>query len=169
MGDEFRTLHSALQSARNDLHAVAAGLPLPEIEQLSLAETARRAVRDYERKAGLAVPLTVDEIPDEAPLPVKITLYRLLQESLANGFRHGGTPNQRVRLTQFEDQLVVEVTDSGMGFDPQATVADGHLGLAGMRERVEILGGTFSVQSAPGHGTLVRAALPLKLMEEVSE
>ena len=169
VGDEFRTLRSALQSARDDLHAVAAGLPLPEIEQLSLAETARRAVRDYERKAGLAVPLTVDNVPGEVPLPVKITLYRLLQESLANGFRHGGAPSQRVQLTRFEDQLVVEVTDSGKGFDPQAAVANGRLGLAGMRERVEILGGTFSVQSAPGHGTLVRAALPLQLLEEESE
>ncbi len=168
-GDEFRTLHSALQSALDDLRAVSAGLHLPEIEQLTLADTARRAVRDYERKAGHAVALTVDDVPDEAPLPVKITLFRLLQESLANGFRHGSAPNQRVELTRSDGQLVVEVTDSGKGFDPQAAVAGGHLGLAGMRERVEILGGTFSVQSAPGHGTLIRAALPLRLLEEESE
>lgn len=169
VGDEFSTLHSALQFALDDLRAISGGLHLPEIEQLSLAETAQRAVRDYERKAGLAVPLTVDGVPDEAPLPVKITLFRLLQESLANGFRHGGAPNQRVELTRSDGQLVVEVTDSGKGFDPQAVVADGHLGLAGMRERIEILGGTFSVQSAPGHGTLIRAALPLRLPEEESE
>ena len=169
VGEEFRTLRSALQSALKDLRATSAGLHLPEIEQLSLAETARRAVRDYERKAGLAVPLEVDNVPAEAPLPVKITLFRLLQESLANGFRHGGAPNQRVELTRSDGQLVVEVTDSGRGFDPQAVVADGHLGLAGMRERVEILGGTFSVQSALGHGTVIGATLPLRLPEEENE
>ena len=169
VGDEFRTLHSALQFALDDLRAIAGGLHLPEIEQLSLAETARRAVRDYERKAGLVVPLRVDDVPDAAPLPIKITLFRVLQESLANGFRHGGAPHQRAELTRSDAQLVVEVTDSGTGFDPQAVVADGHLGLAGMRERIEILGGTFSVQSAPGKGTVVRATLPLAPLAEDHE
>ncbi len=125
-------------------------------------------MRDYERKAGLTVPLTVDGVPDEALLPVKITLFRVLQESLANGFRHGGASNQRVELTRSDGQLVVEVTDSGKGFDPQADVVDGHLGLAVMRERIEILGGAFSVRSAPGKGTVVRAALPLTLLASLT-
>jgi len=166
VGDEFRTLNSALQFALDELRAIAGGLHLPEIEQLSLAETARRAVRDYERKTGLMVPLSVDDVPDAALLPVKITLFRMLQESLANGYRHSDASDQRVELTRSDGQLLVEVTDSGKGFDPQAVVADGHLGLAVMRERIEILGGTFSVQSAPGKGTVVRAALPLAPLAE---
>ncbi len=162
VGDEFRTLHSALQFALNDLRAISGGLHLPEIAQLSLAETAQRAVRDYERKAGRSVALSVDNTPADAPLPVKITLFRLVQESLANGFRHAGGADQRVILTQRDGQsVVVEIADSGLGFDPGSAAADGHLGLAGMRERVEILGGTFSVQSAQGKGTVVRASLPL--------
>src|SRR3989304_835546 len=85
VGEEFRTVHSALQSALADLRAVASGLRLPEIDGLSLADTARRAARDYERKAGLHVGLEMDDVPEDGPLPVKFTLYRLLQESLANG------------------------------------------------------------------------------------
>jgi len=166
---EFRTVHSALQSALADLRATSAGLQLPEIEQLSLAETARRAVRDYERKAGLAVALAVDDVPREAPLPVKITLFRLLQESLANGLRHGGGADQRVTLGRRDRQLTVEVADRGRGFDVRAAAADGHLGLAGMRERVEILGGTFSVESAPGRGTVIRASLPVAPLEAEHE
>ncbi len=169
VGDEFRTLHSALQSALDDLRAVSAGLHLPEIEQLTLADTARRAVRDYERKAGLAVGFAVDDVPQEAPLPVKITLFRLLQESLANGFRHGGGADQRVTLNTRDGQLLVEIIDGGTGFDPRTAVAGGHLGLAGMRERVEILGGTFSVESAPGAGTVIRASLPVAPLETERE
>jgi signal transduction histidine kinase len=165
VGDEFRTLHSALHAALDDLRAISGGLRLPEIEQLSLAETARRAVREYERKAGAAVTLNVDGVPQEAPLPVKITLFRLLQESLANGFRHGGAADQRVALSARDGRLLVEVADGGKGFDPRAAVAEGHLGLAGMRERVVILGGTFSVQSALGRGTVVRASLPVAPLE----
>ncbi|MBI3916277.1 MAG: sensor histidine kinase [Betaproteobacteria bacterium] len=166
VGEEFRTLHSALQAALEDLRAISGGLHLPEIEQLSLGDTARRAVRDYERKAGLAVALAVDDIPDEAPLPVKITLFRLLQESLANGYRHGGGAGQRAQLAKRDGHLLVEVTDSGKGFDPDSAATEGHLGLAGMRERVEILGGTFGVDSASGKGTVIRATLPLALAEQ---
>jgi len=169
VGEEFRTLHSALQAALDDLRAISGGLHLPEIGQLSLAETVRRAVRDYERKAGLAVALSVDDVPREAPLPVKITLFRLLQESLANGFRHGGGADQRVTLNMRDGHLLVEVADGGTGFDPQTAVAEGHLGLAGMRERVEILGGTFSVESAPGRGTVIRASLPVVPLEAEHE
>lgn len=162
VGDEFRTLHSALQFALNDLRAISGGLHLPEIGQLSLAETARRAVRDYERKAGRSVALSIDNMPADAPLPVKITLFRLVQESLANGFRHAGGADQQVTLARLDGQsVVVEIADSGLGFDPGSAATDGHLGLAGMCERVEILGGTFSVQSTQGKGTVVRASLPL--------
>ena len=161
VGDEFRTLHSALQASLDDLRAISAGLHLPEVEALSLADTARRAVRDYERTAGLTVALSADVLPHEATLPVKITLFRLLQESLANGFRHGGGTDQRVALSTHDGQLLVEVADGGKGFDPRVAVAEGHLGLTGMRERVEILGGIFSVQSTPGQGTVIRASLPV--------
>lgn len=169
VADEFRTVNSALQSALADLRATSAGLQLPEIEQLSLADTARRAVRDYERKTGRTVALVADDVPREAPLPVKITLFRLLQESLANGLRHGKGVDQRVRLARRDGLLAVEVADGGTGFDVEAAAAGGHLGLAGMRERAEILGGTFSVQSAPGSGTIVRASLPLAPLEAERE
>jgi signal transduction histidine kinase len=162
VGDEFRTLQSALHSALDDLRAISRGLHLPEIEQLSLTETAQRAVHDYERKAGLAVVFGADDVPRDAPLQVKITLYRLLQESLANGFRHANGSDQHVNLSRRSGQLLVEVTDCGQGFDPRSEIGAGRLGLAGMRERVEILGGSFSVLSAKGQGTVVQASLPLE-------
>lgn len=161
VAEDFHTIHVALQSALTDMRAILRGLRLPEIEQLSVAETVRRAVSDHERKTGLVVPLSIGNVPDEAPLPARITLFRLLQESLANGFRHGGGNNQRVTLSTSDAQLVVEVSDDGKGFDPKASITGGHLGLEGMRERVELLGGRFDVQSAPNQGTVVRASLPL--------
>lgn len=163
LGDEFRTIQSSLQSALDDLRAICRGLQLPEIEPLSLAETVQRAVRDYERRAGTgpAVTVVVKDVPEQVPLPVKITVFRLLQESLANGFRHGGAVDQRVTVGMSGDELEVLVTDGGTGFDPQAAGSEGHWGIAGMRGRVEILGGTFHVQGAPDHGTVVRVSLPV--------
>ena len=101
--------------------------------------------------------------PADIPLPVKITLYRFIQESLANGFRHGGGTEQRVDVSQAGGQLKVTVSDNGAGFDPRTANTKGRVGLAGMRERVEILGGSFQLQTAPGQGTVIHASLPLQL------
>src|SRR5665811_2559867 len=81
--------------------------------------------------------------------------------SLANGFRHGGAVKQHIVLGTSDSRLQVVVRDEGKGFDTHATETEGHLGLEGMRERVEILGGTFYVWSAVGEGTVVRADMPL--------
>lgn len=166
---DFRTIQSALQSSLNDLRAVLAGLRLPEIENLSLAETVERAIRDYEHKTSRFVPSTMQDIPAAAPLSVKITLYRILQESLSNGFKHAKDSNQRVHLACAAGHLIAEISDDGLGFDPLAEITDQHIGLIGMRERVEVLGGTFNVDSAPGHGTNIRVRLPLTILEAEDE
>ncbi len=157
----FQTIRTALQSALTDLRAISAGLQLPEIDKLSPCEIAARAIRDYERKTGATV--TLDSTSGTSPLSlsVKITLYRLLQESLANGFRHAGGSGQHVQVRAGEARLMVSVSDRGEGFNPGGVVPDGHTGLAGMRERVEILGGSFDLQSTPGQGTNIRVTLPL--------
>jgi signal transduction histidine kinase len=161
--DDFRAVHSALQSALTDLRAISAGLQLPEIELFNIDEVAARAVRDYERKTNAKVRLTTAGDCADVSLPVRITLYRLLQESLANGFRHGGGTGQRVDVSIAGSQLNVTVSDSGPGFDPDGVSTHGPMGLAGMRERVEILGGSFQLQTGPGQGTVIRASLPLQV------
>ena len=163
--EEFRTVQLALQSALTDLRSILRGLQLPEIEDLSLAETLQRAAADHQRKTGVAVSVTLSNAPESAPLPVRITLFRVLQESLANGFRHGGGRNQRVSVTGSDGDVSVEVADDGPGFDPKALKVDGHFGLDWMRERVELLGGSFEVRSAPGRGAVVRASLPMTQLE----
>lgn len=158
---ELDSIRGALRSSLVDLRNIAAGLGLPGIGELSLADTARRAVRDFERQAGATVQAEIDVGLAEAPLAIKIAVYRLLQESLANSARHapGGTP--RVRVAQQADGLRVEVADCGAGFDPEAAAESGRLGLAFMRERVRLLGGILEVASAPGQGAVIRAHLPL--------
>ncbi|NMM08485.1 sensor histidine kinase [Polaromonas sp.] len=159
--EEFRVIRASLQSAMADLRAISAGLQLPEIDKLSIREIAERAIRDYERKTGATVALNTVNGQAPASLSVKITLYRLLQESLTNGFRHANGSEQHVEAKAEDGRLIVEVSDRGTGFNPAAIVPEGHLGLLGMRERVEILGGSFDLQSTVGQGTTIRVALPL--------
>jgi signal transduction histidine kinase len=121
-----------------------------------------------ERRTGTKVATTLDALPDQAPLPVKITLYRFIQEALSNAYRHAGGVDQQVRVSCTADTLHIEIADGGAGFvgEPANNGVE-HLGLIGMRERVESLGGQFQVNSRPGQGTTVIADLALQVAEEL--
>lgn len=164
---ELGSIQSALQSSLRDVRKISSGLAIPGMSEMSLADTARRAVRDFERLSRQIVQTEIDETLGNAPLAVKITVYRLLQESLTNCWRHapGGSPQVRVQKT--DGQVLVTITDHGAGFDPHAAAVAGRLGLAFMRERVRLLGGAFEIDSAPGRGTCIRARLPLSTDEMI--
>jgi signal transduction histidine kinase len=168
--EELNSIQSALQNAQKEVRAISSGLSLPQLAELSLPKTVIRAVRAHERRTGSRVKLDVATLPEQAALPVKITVYRVIQESLNNSYRHAGGANQQIRAFMDGDVLALEVSDDGPGFVPQPTATfNGHLGLAGMRERVESLGGTFSVQSELGKGTQVTARLTLRAEEGENE
>jgi signal transduction histidine kinase len=167
---ELNGIQSSLQNAQREVRAISTGLSLPQLAELSLPKTIIRAVRAHERRTGSRVALDVASLPEHASLPVKITVYRVLQESLNNAFRHAGGANQQIRAFMDGELLAVEIADEGPGFVTQPSgTFNGRLGLAGMRERVESLGGMFSVTSEPGRGTRVTARLPLRAEEGAYE
>jgi signal transduction histidine kinase len=159
--EDLNTVRSSLDSALADLRSIARGLRLPEIEDLTPTDTALRVLRDFQRATGTEVEFRHEDVPKEAPLPVKITIYRVLQEALANSFKHANGASQTVTMTSNGTDLSLEVTDDGPGFDPQTRLEDGSLGLTGMRERVEMLGGRFDVAATAPSGTRVQIRLPL--------
>jgi signal transduction histidine kinase len=168
--DELNGIQSSLQHAQKEIRAISTGLSLPQLAELSLPETVIRAVRAHERRTGSHVRLEMGPLPEQAALPVKITVYRVLQESLNNAYRHAGEANHQIDVWMEEDLLALEVSDDGPGLvDPSKAALNGHLGLVGMRERVESLGGTFSVKSAPGQGTRIMARLALRAEEGEDE
>jgi len=159
----------AVQTALTDLRSISADLELPDIGQLGPSEIAARVVRDFEIKTGCRVTL-VSVGPDNiASFRVKVTLYRLLQESLANTFRHAQCTDCRVELHGSADALRLVISDQGPGFDPQTALAKGRLGLRGMRQRVEVLGGSFVLKSEPGAGTQIQVTLPLNTLAKENE
>jgi signal transduction histidine kinase len=159
---DLTAVHGALREALADMRAIAAGLRSPELEEAKPAEIVRRAVDDHGRRSGTPASVDTEGIPDRAPLATKIALYRILSEALSNAARHGGGAGVEVKVTEStHGWLAAEVRDEGPGFDIRHKPGRGHLGLAGMRERAELLGGRFELHSAPGRGTRVRVFLPL--------
>jgi two-component system sensor histidine kinase UhpB len=129
------------------------------LENNSLVAIAERAVRDHERRSGTHVALVASGLPDRAPLAIKIALHRILQEALSNATRHGRPTTIRVELSTDGVTLDVAIQDDGAGFASEQ--AGRGFGIGGMRERAELLGGSFSVESAHASGTRVVVSLPL--------
>jgi signal transduction histidine kinase len=155
------TIQQSLNRATQEIRNIATGLRLPELEPLNLNATLERVIRDHERRTHSKVEVKFDTLPKQANVPLKVTLFRLVQEALTNACRHGEGKAQKVQVQSTSTHLLVEISDEGPGFNVQEQQKSGHLGLMGMRERVESLGGTFEVISKLGRGTKVMAQLPL--------
>jgi signal transduction histidine kinase len=111
-----------------------------------------------EKRAGVDARLLVaGEI--ELPAPVEEALYRIAQEALNNALKHAAPTAVTVNVQRDGEQVMLEVTDDGRGFDPTATTNAGGMGLVSMEERMERLGGTLEIASRPGEGTTVRVTL----------
>ena len=105
----------------------------------------------------------MSNLPDQASLSIKITAYRLIQEALNNAYIHANGANQQVRVTYKTNQIQIEVSDKGPGFDVSRPIEwEKHIGLAGMRERVESMGGLFKIESKINGGTTIIAILFLQ-------
>lgn len=159
---EFDDLRSALTDALRDMRSIAAGLRLPELNSLSTADTVRRVVDDHVRRSGTKVTLAMDDSVGEASLPTKIALFRALQELLSNSTRHGDGENVNVRVeTTSDGWLRATVSDAGPGFHSEQVGSEGRLGLAGIREQAELLGGGFEVSRPEHGGVTVTVSWPL--------
>jgi signal transduction histidine kinase len=166
MAFDLNLIHTALQSSLQEIRNMASGLRLPDLKSLDLAGTIHKAANDYTRKTGREVSVTgPDHLAGNDAL--KSATYRIVQETLNNGHLHGNPTVQEVVFEVKGDVLALSISDNGSGFNPQHVFERGgrrQLGLAGLQERAEILGGHLSVTSEPGEGSTVEVILPLQGM-----
>lgn len=157
-----RTSREALDELRVTLGAVRRGAergPVPGLARLP-------ALRDRLAGAGLAVEVRLVGDPRELPAAVDLAAYRVVQEALTNVLRHAGVASAEVTVGYRSDEVTVEVTDRGTGaaragFENAGDESGGH-GLAGMRERVDALGGRLAIGPRPDGGFRVHARLPVE-------
>jgi signal transduction histidine kinase len=157
--------HTALSSALKEIRDISAGLLLPDMEDLSLGDVIRKAALEHEHKSGSKTQVILcDGLPDGGQ-PTKIAVYRVLQEALNNAFLHGQATREQVRVNIEDTTLSIEITDNGRGLSAGQRHRDRdreHLGIKGMKERIEMLGGTLEVTDRLEGGTSVRARIPLQ-------
>jgi PAS domain S-box-containing protein len=130
------------------------------LDDLGLMQTINGHLQQFQLQYGIRVVCELGADEEGVPDPLKIVIFRILQEALANVARHSQAREVRVRLRREPQSITLEIVDNGTGFDPnRQMVRDfsiGGYGLKSMQERVEISGGVFTISSQPGEDTRVR-------------
>ena len=160
----MRLLERALGEIRNFIGAFRP----PGFERRPLGQIIEGLAVQHETLTEQAIDLIMAPDLGDCALATKIALYRILQEALANGYRHSGASRQRVTVARRGAEITMTVADAGKGFDQERVLAreidvgveGGHFGLRGIQDRVTTLGGTFALKSAPGEGTSLTVTLP---------
>lgn len=155
-----------LESSLSEIKNFIGTFRPPEFQKRDLLSVLKGLIIQHENLTDSHIEMEVTEPLTSVPVPVKIALYRILQEALSNASRHAGTDHQYVRLSSQNNEICMEVTDKGAGFEP-ARILDQpetekplHIGLRGMQNRVELLGGEFHLESSPGRGTCIAVRIP---------
>lgn len=154
-----------LADAADGLRRYAQGLRPPALDELGLSAAIESHVRHLGEAARVPIEVRADAVGRLDSPEAELALYRIVQEALNNALRHARASVITVRVTRQGDVAMATVTDDGVGFDAEASRSGGHasdrgLGLFGMQERAEYVGGRVEVESRGGRGTTVRVAVP---------
>jgi two-component system NarL family sensor kinase len=152
-----------IQAAAGEIRSISYLLHPPTMEEMGLESSLEWLVRGFSGRSGITISLQLAEDIGRLEAETELTIFRVTQEALNNVYRHSGSSTAAVRLFRESDAIVLEIADCGRGLPPRAAGSepDFTVGISGMRERVQKLGGEFSVESVAGEGCTVRAALPL--------
>lgn len=171
------TLESQIEDIRrvvsgtlDEVHALAWQLRPSVLDDLGLVVALGRYIADFERRFNIQVDFTVHGLDDRLPVTLETSLYRMTQEGLTNVARHAHAQHASVLIDQRNNTIRVIIEDDGVGFDAGAQVfGEKHLGVQGIRERAQLLGGKLTIESQPGQGASLFIEIPLVNTAEPSE
>jgi len=152
---------TGVQSISHQLHS-------PQLEYLGIVAAMKSFCKEFSIRQAVEIDFKNDDIPQPLPPEVSLCLFRVLQEALHNAAKHSSVRHFEVRLSYSTSQVELTVADRGTGFDAEAAMKKGRLGLVSMRERVRLVNGTLVVDSKPMAGTTIRARVPVA-PEQVSQ
>jgi PAS domain S-box-containing protein len=143
-----------VQTLSHELHP-------PRLEYLGIAAAMKGFCTEFSQRQQAETEFTYEDVPGIVPREISLCLFRVLQEALNNAAKHSGVRSFEVRLRGSSDEIELIVRDAGRGFDPMTTRNDRGLGLVSMQERLQLVKGTFSIESQAKQGTTIRARIPL--------
>jgi signal transduction histidine kinase len=158
--EHLRELRATAQEALREMRLLIFQLSPPALDACCLAGALQTRLDAVEARGGLKADLQVEGSESLTPL-VRQELYQITQEALNNALKHARAQSVRILLDFRGNGTRMEVSDDGCGFEPEAADRSGGLGLRGMRERVQGIGGTLRIESSPGKGTTIHVDVPI--------
>ena len=147
---------------QNNLHRLAANLRPASLDHLGLVKALEQYVFDFSKQHSIAVDFeTIGMEDSRLPSDIETSLFRVVQESLTNVALHADATCVDVLITYRNSHVIAVVEDNGVGFTTTSPAIEKQLGLFGMKERIEMLNGKFTLESAPGNGTTIKVEVPV--------
>lgn len=166
-------LETMTADSLSELQRLISDLRPSHLDDLGLPAAIRWYSGKVSERSGLRIRVDIFGEEKRVSEPVKIAAFRIMQEALNNIIKHAGATSVFVQLSYEPDRIHISIRDDGSGFDPDLAekrqASRPSLGLAGMRERASLLGGTVSLQSGPGQGTLIEARVPYSYESEAQD
>ncbi|MDQ8188013.1 sensor histidine kinase [Pelagicoccus sp. SDUM812002] len=151
------------------VHSYARKLRPAMLDDLGLLPSLRTLIKDFAETEVLNIKLEASPNVETLDNRSRTVLFRVSQEALTNVVRHANAKNAIVQIRKADGKVHLVISDDGKSFNVSRirdSITNNRLGLLGMRERVEMLGGSFTIQSSPGEGTAIVAEIPLALQDE---
>ncbi len=142
------------------VHEIATRLRPTLLDDLGLRDALQSLAAEFESARDVSVRTRIPDTRLDLPAEVSQNLFRIVQEALTNVSRHAEANEVEIRVERASDHVFLRIEDDGKGFDVGA-MPQGRLGVLGMRERAELLDGSFRIESAPGSGTSIEVRVPL--------
>jgi signal transduction histidine kinase len=150
-----------LDNAVTAVQRISSELRPSVLDDLGLFAAIELEMRTFEERTGIECELSIPESPPAVEGAAATAIYRMVQEALTNVARHSNAWRVELRVRERGGNLLLEIRDDGRGITDGELTDPASLGLAGIRERAEILGGTAQFEGVPGRGTIVSIRLPL--------
>jgi PAS domain S-box-containing protein len=164
--EKVQSIRQSITAQITELRAFSQELRPPVLTQFGLEKAIRAHIETFQQKHS-QLSIHFESLLDEKPIPgmIQLALYRIYQEALNNILKHAQASQVEIRLKIDEGQMFLSIQDNGVGFEPPedwlGLVRQGHLGLVGIRERAEAVGGSIKINSAPNQGTNIFVTVPI--------
>ena len=168
--EQFDLISAMATRTLEESRAITYRLRPVELERLGFTHAIEAMLAKVSATGRLQVFQELDDLEHALAPDLQLYLYRLIQEGLNNLLKHARASTVMLEIKRQGDQLRVQLEDNGIGFDPATRVRtrSGGLGLAGMEERVKLLGGTLQIQSVPGQGTRLHITIPVPALTDAA-
>jgi signal transduction histidine kinase len=160
---QLEKIRESKQETSDRIRALIRDLHRSPLGAKGLAESLESFTDEVGRDSGVTYHRDIEEMP--LPAPIALLIFHISREAVMNSLKHAQATDFWIGVHEQDDSIVLELRDNGVGFDTDAPGPEGHFGMAMMRERAQVGGGTFEVKSAPNEGTTITVRFPSSLLQ----